>query len=204
MSRDLRATLREYRLTSLVILLLLVLSVYAFFLILVGEFWTPFFGAQSSSIIFFSLVFIGVAILLAGRGVPDLETFSIALATTVSAIWLYELIYHYSFPVYFNYFRFPFFDFNDAHTLLLEGATSLLVLAGYKYARLRGNNVFWLLVLAFFATYTAWLLIGFPQFDGTFTLPRYLQVGNPFFAGYILNRVSKLLLCLSWVALYLR
>ncbi len=85
---------RNYRLMASAGLLLLVLSAYAAALLLGGVYWTPFFKAQSSSVIFSALVFIGVGVLLVRRGVPDLETFSISLATTLSAIWLYELIYH--------------------------------------------------------------------------------------------------------------
>jgi hypothetical protein len=172
--------------------------------LLEGDFWTPFFGAQSSSVIFFSLVFFGVGILLAKRRVSDIETFSIALSTTLSAIWLYELIYHYSFISYFNYFRYPYFDFNDTNSLLLDGATSLLVLVGYRYIKVRGNYYFGFLVLVFSALYAGWLLIGFPQYDGTFQLQRFIQVDNPFLVGYLLNRFSKLFLCLAWVSLYSR
>jgi hypothetical protein len=155
-------------------------------------------------VVFFSLVFLGTGILLARRSVPDVETFSIALATTLSAIWFYELIYHYSFTVYFNYFRYPFFDFNDTNTLVLEGAASLLVLVGYRYFKVKGNYYFGFLILVFSSLYAAWLLIGFPQYDGTFQLPRLIQVSNPIVAGSLLNRLSKLFLCLSWVSLYLK
>ena len=192
----------SYRLTKTVAALLVIFSAYATFLILRGESWTSFFGAESSSVIFFSIVYLGAGILLAKREVPDVETFSIALATTLSAIWLYELIYHYSFPVYFNYFKFPFFDFNDTNTLLLEGATSLLVLVGYKYFRVKGNYYFWGLVSLFCILYGIWILMGFTQTSGTSYLPQYIHVNDPVLVGYILNRSSKLVLCLSWISLY--
>ncbi len=195
--------MRSYKLTSGAGVLLLALSVYAFVLLLEGDFWTSVFGAQSSSVIFFSVVFLGVGILLARRHVPDVETFSIALATTISVIWLYEFIYHYSFISYFNYFRYPYFDFNDTNTLLLEGAASLLVLVGYKYIKVKGNYYFGLSILVFSVLYASWLLIGFPQYDETFQLPRFIHASDPFFVGSLLNRLSKLFLCLSWVSLYL-
>jgi hypothetical protein len=196
--------LSHYKLTAGAGLILLALSAYAGVLLLEGRFWTPFFGAQSSSVIFFSLVFLGVGALLARRGVPDVEAFSTALATTLSSIWLYELIYHYSFASYFDYFHYPFFDANDTNTLLLDGATSLLVLVGYKHIKVRGNYCFGLLILAFSALYAGWLLIGFPQYTGAFELPQFIKVDNPFLIGYLLNRLSKLSLCLAWVALYSR
>ena len=196
--------LGEYKLTATAGAILFGLSVYALALQLEGASWTVIFRAQSSSVIFFSLVYLGVGILLARRGAPDVETFSISLCTTLSAIWTYELVYHYSFIAYLNNLKFPFFDFNDTSTLLLTGAASLLVLAGYKYIRVRGNLFFEILILAFWAVYVTWLLIGFPQFDGTFHLPRYIQVDDPVFVGYLLNRFSKLILCFAWVALYMK
>ncbi|MDV3244457.1 MAG: hypothetical protein LYZ66_04685 [Nitrososphaerales archaeon] len=194
--------LRSYKLTSSVAAVLLAFSSYGALLTAEGRSWTLFFDAQSSSVIFFSVVFLGVAIILARRNVSDVEVFSIALATTISAIWFYELIYHYSFITYFNYFRYPYFDFNDTRTLLSEGALSLLVLVGYKHQRVRQNYYFGGLITAFATIYSGWLLIGFPQLDGTFQLPRFIQVDDPVFVGYLLNRFSKLFLCLSWVALY--
>ncbi len=84
----------------------------------------------------------------------------------------------------------------------MEGSLSLLVLVGYKHTRVRKNCYFGFLMLVFVALYLGWLLIGFPQYDGTFVLPRFIQVGDPFALGYMLNRFSKLFLCLSWVSLY--
>ena len=162
-----------------------------------NHFWTPFFGAQSSSTIYFSIVFLGVAIRLIKLKASDLETFSTALAVTLSAIWFYELIYHFSFPA--NYYEFVGLRLN---TFILESALSLLVLVGYKHLRVRGNYSFLGTSLLFLVSYSVWLLIGFPQVDGTFVLARYLYLSNPFYLGWTLNRFSKLFLCLAWVSLY--
>jgi hypothetical protein len=200
-------TIRRYKLTATCSLVLIVLSAYAGLLMVEQGYyyWSPFFRAQSSSAIFFSLVFVGVAVQLARRRVSDLDTFSIALATTLSAIWLYELIYHYSFIGYFNYFRYPFFQFSDANTLLVDGALSLLVVVGHKYIRLKGNYLFSLFMLIFGILYVTWLLMGFPQYvDHTFQLPQLVEVANPFATAFYLNRLSKLSLCISWVFLYSR
>jgi hypothetical protein len=195
----------RYKLTGATALLLIVLSIYAVFLMVEQGYyyWSPFFRAQSSSAIFFSVVFVGVAVQLARRSVPDLETFSIALATTISAIWLYELVYHYSFVGYFNNFRYPFFQFSDANTLLVDGALSLLVIVGHNYIKLNRNYLFWSFILIFGILYATWLLLGFPQYvDRTFQLPRLIVVADPFSAAFILNRLSKLSLCISWIFLY--
>ncbi len=196
--------LKTYKLTATTAALLVALSSYGALLLAEGHSWTPFFDAQSSSVVFFSVVFLGVGIILIRKNVTDIETFSIALATTTSAIWFYELIYHYSFPVYFNYFRYPYFDFNDTRTLLLEGSLSLLLIVGHKHQTVRRNLWFGGMFGAFCFLYLGWLLIGFPQLDGTFQLPRLVGVENPFVVGYALNRLSKLFLCLAWVALYFK
>ena len=193
----------RYKLTTTAVLLLLALSVYAGFLMAEHGYyyWSPFFGSQSSSAIFFSLVFVGVASQLAKRSVSDLETFSIALATMLSAIWLYELIYRCSL-IAFNYLRDPFFEFSDTSSVLLNGALSLLVVVGHKYIRVKSNRLFWSFVLIFVILYASWVLIGFPRYDGTFQLPRLIEVGDPFLIGFLLSRFSKLSLCISWVLLY--
>jgi hypothetical protein len=195
----------RYKLTASTVLLLIGLSIYAAFLMVQQGYyyWSSFFGAQSSSAIFFSLVFVGVAVQLPKRRLSDLETFSIALATTLSAIWFYELIYHYSFIGYFNYFQFPFFRFSDANTLLMDGALSLLIVVGHKYIRLRRNYLLWLSMSLFVILYGTWLLLGFPQYaDRTFQLPIVIVVEDPFAAAFLLGRFSKLFLCISWVFLY--
>jgi hypothetical protein len=197
----------RYKLTVTAVLFLAALSAYAGFLMIEQGYyyWSPFFRAQSSSAIFFSVVFVGVAVQLARRSVSDLEVFSIALATTLSAIWLYELIYHYSFIGYFNYFHYPFFQFSDASTLLVDVALSLLVIVGHKYVRLKRNHFFWSFILISGILYVTWLAIGFPQYvDRTFQLPRLIEVADPFAAAFLLNRFSKLSLCISWVLLYSR
>jgi hypothetical protein len=196
---------RRYKLTAGTVFLLIGLSIYAAF-IMVQEgyyYWSSFFGAQSSSVIFFSLVFVGVAVQLSKRMVPDLETFSIALATTLSAIWFYELIYHYSFISYFNYFRFPYFQFSDANTLVMDCALSLLIVAGHRHMRLRRNYLLWISISLFMILYGFWLIIGFPQYaDRTFQLPVLIAVEDPFGTAFFLGRISKLSLCISWVFLY--
>jgi hypothetical protein len=199
--------LRRYKLTAGTVSVLIGLSVYAAFLMAQQGYyyWSSFFRAQSSSAIFFSLVFIGVAVQLAKRMVSDLETFSIALATTLSAIWFYELIYHYSFISYLNYFQFPYFQFSDANTLIMDCALSLLVVVGHRYIRLRRNYLLWISFSMFVAFYGFWLLIGFPQYaDRTFQLPVLIAVKDPFSAAFLLGRFSKLSLCISWVFLYAR
>ena len=194
-----------YKVTLTAAVLLTALSVYAG-LLMIGKgyyYWSSFFHAQSSSTIFFSLVFLGVAVQLARKGVPDLETFSVALASTISAIWLYELIYHYSFIGYFNFFRYPFFQFSDASSLLMDGALSLLILVGYKYIHVKRNYAFWGLFLVFLTLYGSWFLLGFPQYtDRTFKLEQLIYVQDPFAAAFMLDRFSKLFLCVAWVFLY--
>jgi len=194
---DFKRIMKEYRLSATFSVLLFALSVYALILIFEDHFWTPFFGAQSSSVVFFSIVFIGVVIHLIRMRTSDLECFSTALATTFSVIWFYELIYHYSFPG--DYSEFVNLQFN---TFIMETGLTLLVLVGYRRIRIRRNNYFVFMVMVFSILYVLWLVIGFPQYDGTFQLPRFLNIQNPFLAGYVLNRFSKLFLCLAWVSLY--
>jgi hypothetical protein len=198
---------RRYRLTASASLFLVSMSVYAGMLMITKGYyyWSSFFGAQTSSAIFFSLVFLGVVAQLVRRRLQDIEVFSIALATTISSIWLYELIYHYSFIGYFNFFRYPFFQFSDASSMIIDGALSLLILVGYKHINVKRNYPLWGLLLVFLILYATWLLLGFPQYtDRTFKLDRLIFMEDPFPAAFFLNRFSKLFLCLAWVSLYFR
>jgi hypothetical protein len=195
----------RYKLTATASLFLVAMSIYAGILMITKGYyyWSSFFGAQTSSAMFFSLVFLGVAAQLVRKRLQDIELFSIALATTISAIWLYELIYHYSFIGYFNFFRYPFFQFSDASSMIIDGALSLLILVGYRHISVKRNYALWGLLLIFFGLYATWLLLGFPQYtDRTFKLDRWIFMEDPFPAAFLLNRFSKLFLCLAWVSLY--
>ncbi len=57
----------------------------------------------------FALVYLGVAVFLKIRAVPNVEGFVISSTSTVSMIWLYEIIYHFSFWDSWNYGAYPFF-----------------------------------------------------------------------------------------------
>lgn len=194
---------KEYKLTSVVFLLLIAVSAYYVARLQQGENYAAYLGyVSSSSIIFFSMVFVGTGTTLIRRyGLGDLDTFVISLATTVSLIWTYELIFHYSFPVHLNYYRFPYF-LVDLRNLIMMGSLSILILVGRRYIRLKRNHLFFTLIILFTLTYGLWLMIGFPNSDGNLYQPIRLAVGDPFALGAMLSRLSKFLLSISWILLY--
>lgn len=198
------AIVRCYKLTSLTSSVLFVTSFYAVSKLIRGELYSEHFNMAASTVLYYSMVFIFTAVLLMSRGLRDVEAFSIALSTTISAIWLYELIYHYSFPIYFNYFKYPYFDFKDFRTLFNHGGLAALILVGYRHIKVKKNYYFITAFLSFSTTYALWLLTGFYHLDGKTYLPAIIIVNDPVSFGFFMNRLSKLLLCVAWIMLYVK
>ncbi len=200
-----RHLLVTHKLTAVASSLLFMISLYYSIRLLGGAFWSETLRTNVFTIVSYSGVFVFVALILLRRGLGDVEAFSISVSTTLSSMWFFELIYHYSFPIYLNYFRFPFFELADVRTLILDGSMVSLILVGYKYLKIRRNYFFLVSFCLFILCYSFWLLIGFPQvWAGEFYLPKMLDVANPFQLSQISNVLSKLLLCVSWVCLYLK
>jgi len=133
--------------------------------------------------------------------VSNLDLFRICLCTTLSVIWTYELIYHYSFLRYWN----PIAA-DDLRILFLDVSLSSLLVVGHKHISIRQNYLFLATIVAFTVTYGLWLAIGFPNFPTLSTrglyLLKLLYVEDPFTLGYILNSLSRLILCIAWITLY--
>lgn len=203
MGRVLGFALR-YKLTSLSTALSLLLAGYYSFRLAQGEYLAYNFGYTSTlSVISYPLMFAATSMILVRRhGVDDVRAFVTSLSTTLSAIWFYELVYHYSFPVYWNYFRPPYFDLSDFRTLFMNTSLSLLILVGRDFIKVRGNVLFIAFMSLFAATYGLWIAIGFTHPDGSSYTPVLIEVENPELVGFVLNRLSKALHIAAWVSLY--
>lgn len=134
-----QTSLKDYRLTITASTLLFLISVNSTIRLIQGELYSEYFATSTSTVIYYSAVFIATAVMLSGRSVKDVEVFAVSLSTTISTIWFYEFVYHYFFPVYFNYFRYPYFGFKDLKTLFNDGGLTALILVGYRYITLRRN-----------------------------------------------------------------
>ena len=153
----------------------------------------------------FAFVYLGTAIFLRINGVSAAESFIISLTSAVSMVWLYQVLYHFSFWNSWNYGKPPYFLLNG-NTLFLDYAIiSLTALSGYRY--MKTNRWFWFALIAMAILWIFWITIGFPQYTFPQTLyvfawPRII-IDNPHAYAFLLNSLTILLLGTAYVLLYL-
>jgi hypothetical protein len=127
---------------------------------------------------------------------------SIILAVLFANVFAqsFEVIYHFTFPVYFNYFKFPFLNEDTVRYIGLESTMLLPILLVWKHIRF--GIVSALLLLSFAVTWAAWILYGFPQY---FTQQSYYPVlfltNDPYHLSLLLNFGSKVILALFFASL---
>lgn len=137
-------------------------------------------------------------------GVGTGESIALSLLYANAMLQLYEIIYHFSFPVYFNYFRYPFLSGDDARFLIFQGLMVLPIYLTRRNLRLGFASLF--LGLLFVLTWTLWILYGFPQYfvPGQYYTPQVLHTADPTALAQWFDFGSKGLLALSFAALVQR
>ena len=112
----------------------------------------------------------------------------------------FEIVYHFTFPVYLNYFRPPFFDGSDVRYLVLEGVMLVPVFLVKRHLRFGALSAG--LLTCFLVAWTTWVLFGFPQyFTGSFYFPRFFVASDPYLLSLYLNFGSKTILALFFASL---
>lgn len=162
-----------------------------------GLFW--------SSWMTFAFVYFGTAFFLRIRNISAAESFVISLTSTISMIWLYEILYHFSFWDSWNYGIPPFFLLKENIIFLNYALISLSALSGYKQIKMTK----WLSLVLIMGTilWIFWVAIGFPQYElpqqlFTFAWP-IMPIKNPHTLAFPLYSLTKFLLGLAYVCLYL-
>jgi len=162
-------------------------------------------GIYWSSWMTFAFVYFGTAVFLRINDASATESFIISLTSAVSMIWLFEVLYHFSFWNSWNYGTPPYF-FLNANTIFLNYAIiSLTALSGYRY--MKTNKWFWLTLIATAIFWIFWITIGFPQYSFPHTLyvfawPRIIM-DNPHALAFPLYSTTMFLLGTAYVLLYL-
>jgi len=162
-------------------------------------------GIYWSSWMTFAFVYLGTAVFLRINGASATESFIISLTSAVSMVWLFEVLYHFSFWNSWNYGNPPYF-FLNANTIFLNYAIiSLTALSGYRY--MKTNRWFWLTLIAMAIFWIFWITIGFPQYSFPHTLyvfawPRIIM-DNPHAFAFPLYSITMFLLGTSYILLYL-
>lgn len=172
-------------------------------LIILGQYWiAPLGGVTSFSIAAFSGLYLVMNRRLSKDGVSKGLSIVLSILYVNVFVQAFELVYHFTFPVYFYYFRPPFFGGNDVRYLLLEVIMILPIFLVRK--QLRFGLLSKVFAIAFVGVWTIWILFGFPQyFSNSLYYPQILTSPDPYRLSLSLNFGSKSLLAfffgsLSW------
>ena len=112
----------------------------------------------------------------------------------------FELVYHFTFPVYLNYFTFPFLDGQQISYLLIEAIALLPLFLIRKHLSLKRICIAPFAV--FLVLWAVWILHGYPQYfvEGYF-YPRILRTADPYNLSLYLNFGSKAALAVLFATL---
>src|SRR5208283_4973636 len=130
------------------------------------------------------------------NGVSAAESFIISLTSAVSMVWLFQVLYHFSFWNSWNYGKPPYFLLNGNTIFLEYGIISLTALSGYRYMKV--NRRFGLALIIMMISWIFWITIGFPQYTFPQTLyafawPRII-IDNPHALAFPLYSITMVLL----------
>lgn len=171
------------------------------FLVLLGQIWIEQLGGVSAvatgSI---SALYLLSSYRFSGGIISRGETIVLALLYANSFAQSFETVYHFTFPIYLNYFMFPFLTGEEVRYLVFEATMLLPLILVRRYLRVKRESV--VLLTLFAVIWAIWILHGFPQYyvDGYY-YPRVLITGNPYALGLILNFVSKAILAAFFASL---
>jgi hypothetical protein len=154
----------------------------------------------------FSTAFIGTAILVKRRGLGDMDSFLAALTSMVSMIWMYEIFYHFGFYADWEFGKQSqnLVVANYNQPVLTDFLLAAVGLVGLKY--MHAGRWFVLTFGAFLVTFFAWVLMGYPQVTTPGSLYPFgailIHVSDPQSWAYPLNILTKYLLALTYVSLF--
>lgn len=150
-----------------------------------------------------SLVAPALALVLASRGLRfqgvGSERIFIGLSAAVSGLWLFEILYHYSYPG--SLMAFP----TNLKTLRtntgvgnyfpLPWSLIMVVLPAVAYRRMSINPFFLVLLAATVVSFFLWTEAGYPQFP--------FATGRLAFVAAVYNSIAKGAVCLVPASLFL-
>jgi hypothetical protein len=179
----------------IMVLRLLALSamMFSLFKIATSEYWIDSFGGVSA----FTLACVSGLYLLSvntlAKNLRTTDSVILSILYAASFVTSYEVIYHFTFPVYLNYLRPPFLGGQEIRYLVTNGVIILPIFLMSKHLKLKRTSL--ILLMAFVATWTIWILYGFPQyFANDYYYPIFLKTEDPYRLSLRLNFGSKVLL----------
>jgi len=167
-----------------------------------GELWIGLLGGVSSiSVAMMGVLYILTEYRLSKSGAAPVE--SIVLAALFVNVFLqsYELIYHFTFPVYLNYFKLPFLNGAGIRYIALEAVMLLPLLLVRKNLGMRRLSMMFVFIFAI--VWAEWILCGFPQyFSSNYFYPVLLPTNDPYNLSIYLNFGSKIVLAGFFASLF--
>jgi hypothetical protein len=170
-------------------------------MIVLQQYWIEPLGNMSP----FSLGSAALVYLLSEKSLTDAKITwfdAIILSILYCNVFLqsYELIYHFSYPVYLNYFRPPFLSGEALRYLILGTLPLLPIFMLRRYLSFKRISLAMLVVFA--SIWIVWIMYGYPQYFSTdYFYPRILKTDDPFTVSLMLNFGSKPILALFFVTL---
>jgi hypothetical protein len=136
----------------------------------------------------------------------DLEVTLSTLGMLFCSVFGWEAIFHYAFPVYLNYFKFPFINFQESNIYLPAGIfLSLFIAHQYKHGNIYMNKHAKICFILFIMLFAFWILNGFPQFIklGVVYYPDVVNIGlkDSYLGILLLTYLDKILFTLIFVFL---
>ena len=129
---------------------------------------------------------------------PDLETVSIALASSLSFLYSYEAIYKWSF--YLLPWRMPAPELRE---FLLMVGVGLIILTGFSQQAFKLGRASLIMLGLFSTAWLFWLAVGFPQlWDGVNFHDAVLDLPLTGNMTYALNRATKFIWFMFYFCLY--
>lgn len=126
-----------------------------------------------------------------------IKTICLTLAILFSAVFGWEAIYHYAFPIYLNYFKLPFINLqeNNFYLFLLLVIIAFITYHAHKKT-IYINKYAIASFVVFLVMFTFWILNGYPQKsdnDGTTYYSVIINVGlaNSFIGMMLVNFIAK-------------
>jgi len=148
-----------------------------------------------------TITMVGVLLL---RGVvrlrhdSDGQAASIALIGALSFVFCFEALYKLSFFVF--PWRMPPPELRE---FIIQVGIALTALAGFAFRKFRFSPASLVFVVIFVLCWVIWLVLGFPQLgNGKDIYPPHVNISLTLPMIYVLNRITKIALCLVYYCLY--
>lgn len=136
----------------------------------------------------------------------DLEVTLSILGILFCSVFGWEAIFHYTFPIYLNYFKFPFINLQVSNAYLPIGIFLAWFIAyQYKQGSIYISKYVKVCFLLFITLFIFWILNGFPQFFklGVIYYSDIINIGlkDSYLGILFLNYLDKILFSLIFIFL---